>query len=57
MNYLWEARAEYADGTTYEKYFAYNPERNESEQQYDIEAFLIERKEGCTWYSVNFVEV
>lgn len=55
--YLWEGRAEYSDGTTYERYFTYDPERNESEQQFEIEEFLVGRKDGCTWWSVEILEV
>lgn len=52
---MWEARAEYADGTSIERLFDYDDCRSDAEQQYDIECWLIERKPGCTWYSVNFI--
>lgn len=52
---MWEARAEYADGTTVERYFEYDEYRNENEQQYDIECWLIERHPNCTWYSVSYI--
>ena len=53
----WEARAEYADGTKIERNFAYDERRNDSDQQYDIEAWLIERHADCTYYSVNIVYI
>lgn len=53
---MWEARAEYADGTMIEKYFDSNPCAHEDEEQYRIEAWLIEQHEDCTWYSVNWVD-
>lgn len=51
----WEAVAEYENGTTIRKYFAYDEDRDEQEQQYKIEAWLVERDEICTWYSVDVV--
>ncbi len=53
----WEARAEYADGTEIERNFAYDERRSDGDQQYDIEAWLIERHEDCTYYSVNIVYI
>ncbi len=52
---MWEARAEYEDGTSIERYFEYDESTNDSDQQHEIEEWLIERKPGCTWYSVNYV--
>ena len=52
---MWEARAEYADGTSVERHFAYDERRAESDQQYEIECWLIERHPNCTWYSVDFI--
>ena len=52
---MWEARAEYADGTTVERLFEYNDRRSDNDQQYELECWLIERHPGCTWYSVNYV--
>lgn len=52
---MWEARADYADGTTVERLFADNG-RSDSDQQYAIECWLLERHPDCTWYSVNYVE-
>ncbi|MBR6219522.1 MAG: hypothetical protein IKQ80_03030 [Clostridia bacterium] len=55
---MWIARAEYADGTSIEKAFAYNENGNyqlECERQYELEAWLIEQHEDCTWYSVDYV--
>lgn len=52
---MWEARAEYEDGTIVERYFESDPQKNESDEQFEIEEWLIERHDGCTWYSVNWV--
>lgn len=52
---MWEARAEYADGTSIERLFADNGQ-SDADQQYSIECWLIERRPGCTWYSVNWME-
>lgn len=52
---MWEARATYEDGTEVERYFDYNEYKDEDEQQWELECWLIERHEGCTWYSVNYV--
>lgn len=51
---MWEARAEYADGTSIERLFDDNG-LSDAEQQYRLEAWLIERKPDCTWYSVNWI--
>ena len=56
---MWEARAEYADGSTIEKTFPYNENGNsllENQRQYEIECWLLEQHEDCTWYSVNYIE-
>lgn len=56
---MWVARAEYSDGTSIEKAFAYNEHGNyllESKRQYELEAWLIEQHEGCIWYSVDYVD-
>lgn len=58
---MWEARAEYADGTEVCKNIPYIPGSiwQDNEEQYRIECELIERGNnhgGCTWYSVNYVE-
>ena len=53
----WEARAEYADGTTVERIIPvteFNPHSTDSEQQYAIEEWLLTYRDGCTWYSVNW---
>ena len=52
---MWEAVAEYSDGTNVRRLFSYDERRNENEQQYDIECWLIERHDGCTYYSVNYI--
>lgn len=51
----WEARAEYADGTNVDRFFEYDDRRNDNDQQYDIECWLIERHPDCIWYSVDIV--
>lgn len=53
---VWEARAEYMDGTSVSRLFEQSPYKTESEQQYELEEWLITRKDGCIWYSVNWVE-
>jgi len=57
-NMFWEARAEYADGTTIEKLFPYR-ERGiyslECERQYELEWWLLSRHDDCTWYSVTVI--
>lgn len=53
---MWETVAEYADGTSVRRLFAYSEGRNENDQQYDLECWLLERHPGCTWYSVNYIE-
>ena len=52
---MWEARAEYADGTTVERYFEDDPRTNDNDQQYAIECWLLSAHKDCTWYSVNYV--
>lgn len=55
----WVARAEYADGTSIEKRFPYSEGGNysaECDRQYELEDWLIQRHDGCTWYSVDYVD-
>ena len=55
---VWLARAEYSDGTSVEKAFAYREGGNyeaECQRQYELECWLIEEHEGCTWYSVDYI--
>lgn len=55
---VWLARAEYADGTTIEKAFTYRENGNyeaEGQRQYELECWLVEEHDGCTWYSVDYV--
>lgn len=52
---MWEARAEYADGTTVEKLFEYNDRISDNEQQYNIECWLLEYRPNCIWYSVSYI--
>ena len=54
----WNARATYADGTEIDQNFPYTANGNhikESEEQYRLEAWLLEKHEDCTWYSVDYV--
>lgn len=53
--YIWEAYAEYADGTSVRRQFEPNVAIGEAEDQSIIEAWLVERKEDCTFYSVEAV--
>lgn len=58
-NIYWEAKAVCKDGAEIERLFAYNDRRNDDEQQYDIECWLLDRANelhgGATWFSVNIV--
>lgn len=51
---MWEARAEYADGSSVLRYFESEPHKNENDEQFEIESWLISRHDGCVWYSVNW---
>ena len=56
---MWNAVAEYADGTRIEKKFPYREAgkyQAECGRQYELEAWLIERHDGCTYYSVSYME-
>ena len=53
---MWEAIAEYSDGTKIRRLFYYRHGVSESEQQYDIECWLLGRHEGCTFYTVNYIQ-
>ena len=56
---MWECIAEYADGTRIERTFEYreNGDYNaECERQYELECWLIERHDDCTFYSVSYVD-
>ena len=58
-NPLWFAVAEYADGTYIEEYFPYMEHDSysaECDRQYELESWLIERHDGCTYYSVGVCE-
>lgn len=52
---MWEARAEYMDGTVVERYFESDPHKSENDEQQEIEEWLITRHDDCTWYSVNWI--
>lgn len=53
--YVWEARADYEDGTDICKYFPYSETVDDDKQQFEIEEWLVSRHEGCTWFSVNLI--
>lgn len=52
---MWEVRAEYADGTSLEKYFEDSNYKTDNEQQYELEEYAITFHECCVWYSVNYI--
>lgn len=54
MYFAWRAYAEYADGTYVDMLFEPD-ERGESEQQYALERWLVERDKDCTFYSVDVI--
>ena len=49
---MWEARAEYSDGSTIDRFF---DGTGTEEEQYNLECWLIEQEKECTWYSVNWI--
>lgn len=54
----WNARATYEDGFEIDKNFPYRADGNyikENEEQYELEEWLLNEHEDCTWYSVNYV--
>lgn len=56
---MWEASAEYADGLRVTKYFPYMEDDNyqrEEDRIHEIEEWLINLNEDCTWYSVTYVD-
>ena len=56
---MWNAVAEYADGTMIEKNFPYCESGNyqaECERQYDLECWLLSQHDDCIFYSVAYVE-
>lgn len=58
VNGHWLASATYADGTEVEREFPYTAEnyREEQEEQYRLESWLLGYHPDCTWYSVSFVK-
>lgn len=57
MKPMWQVRAEYADGTKVFELFPYSEHMTEGDQQWHLESWLIDRHPGCTWYSVNYIEI
>ena len=56
---MWNAVAEYADGTRIEKNFPYCENGNyqaECERQYDLECWLLSQHDDCIFYSVAYIE-
>lgn len=59
---MWEAIAEYMDGTRIEKLFPYQENGNwllENKRQNELECWLIEQAEkhkGCIFYNVAYVD-
>lgn len=56
---MWEARADYMSEDsieTIERYFEASATLPEEEDRYNIERWLIERRPGCVWYSVNWID-
>lgn len=53
----WVAKAEYADGTSFEGRYTSNARtyRDEQLEQAELEAMLVDRHEGCLHYSVNWI--
>lgn len=58
---MWEAYAEYEDGTRIRRYFkstcgTYESNyKSESEEQYELEEWLLCEHDGCTFYTVNWI--
>lgn len=55
---MWLAEAEYADGESITRWFAYDEHDNyqqEGDRIHEIEEWLIQKHDDCTWYSVTFI--
>lgn len=52
---MWEAVADYADGTSVHRLFEDDPNKSDIDQQYEIEAWLMERDVECVYCSVVFI--
>lgn len=52
---MWEAVAEYKDGFKIRRLFEASNAMTDNEQQYFLECWLLDVHEGCTWYSVNWI--
>lgn len=55
----WNCRARYADGFEIERNMPYTANGNyvkENEEQCEYEEYLLSAHNGCTWYSVTYVE-
>lgn len=55
---MWEARATYDDGSDFEAHYPSSAKsyKDETQEQHEIEEYLISRHPGCNWYSVGWVE-
>ena len=52
----WEARATYLDGYEIKKDFPYPlNNKNDSDQQFELEEWLLQKHDDCTFYSVIYV--
>jgi len=56
---MWEARAEYEDGTRVEKVFESNAlsYQQEEVERHQIESWLVGHRRGCVWYTVNWAGI
>jgi hypothetical protein len=54
---MWEAYAEYSDGARVRKLFpsTSNNYYEECEEQYNLECWLLEKHDDCTFLSVNWI--
>lgn len=52
---MWEAVADYEDGTHVDELFPYSDCQDENDQQYELECWLMDFHEGITWYSVDCI--
>lgn len=52
---MWEAEAEYPDGTIVKHLFEYNSKQSDEEQRNKIYDWLIAQHPDCLWYTVNYV--
>lgn len=51
---MWRAEALYEDGSRIDRLFEYDPTKTLADQQYELEAWLVERDKEIVWYSVTW---